>query len=361
MSEQTTPKPPDTTIIDGVTTVGGAHCETTAFGVLLSHAGIDLSEPMLFGLGSGLSFIYWDSKQQGLPFLGGRVKPFVLTQNLTQRLGLELHVHETTSARRAWEQVRSSIDQGNPVGLQLDSHDLEYFGSRVHFAGHVVAMYGYDAERAHLVDTAQQGGAVTTSLESLARARAARGPMSARHRSFTVKAAANTDAGHLIPAIIPAITACAEDFLAPPIANIGNRGIRTAAKRVKSWFDRVEDPSRDLAVIATLMERAGTGGALFRNLYRDFLTECQRLLEGEPVADVIEQGRNLFAESALLWTSVAELIEKAGAMGSPDHLARASQLLDDIATIETSAMTALSALTESKPDPLPTALPSGSS
>ncbi|MFN8107968.1 MAG: BtrH N-terminal domain-containing protein [Nocardioidaceae bacterium] len=354
MSDKAELKPPDETIIDGVSTAGGAHCETTALGVLLRHAGLDLSEPMLFGLGSGLSFIYWDSKQQELPFLGGRVKPFVLAQNLTQRLGLELRVQETTSARKAWDQVRSSIDDGIPVGLQLDSHDLEYFGSRVHFAGHVVAMYGYDDARAYLVDTAQQGGAVSTSLESLARARAARGPMSARHRSFTVKvAASNTAGGHLNSAIIPAITACAEDFLAPPIANLGSRGIRTAAKRVQSWFDRVEDPGRDLALISTMMERAGTGGALFRNLYRDFLTECRGHLEGEPSADLVEQGRDLFAESALLWTSVAELIEEAGATGSPDHLAKASQRFDDIATIETAAMTALSSLTESGPDHSP--------
>lgn len=38
---------------------GMRHCETTALGVLLRHQGIDLSEPMLFGLGSGLSFVYW--------------------------------------------------------------------------------------------------------------------------------------------------------------------------------------------------------------------------------------------------------------------------------------------------------------
>lgn len=354
MSDKAELKPPNKTIIDGVSTAGGAHCETTVLDVLLRHAGLNLSEPMLFGLGSGLSFIYWDSKQQEQPFLGGRVKPFVLTQNLTQRLGLELRVQETTSERKAWDQVRSSIDDGVPVGLQLDSHDLEYFGSRVHFAGHVVAMYGYDAERAYLVDTVQQGGAVSTSLESLARARAARGPMSARHRSFTVKVAVpDTDGGHLIPAIIPAITACAEDFLTPPIANLGNRGIRTAAQRVHSWFDRVEDPGRNLAIIATLMERAGTGGALFRHLYRDFLTECHGLLQDEPGADLVEQGRDLFAESALLWTKVAELIEKAGATGSPDHLAKASQLLDEIATIETSAMTALRSLTVSGPEHSP--------
>lgn len=50
---------------------GTQHCETTALGVLLRHQGLDLSEPMLFGLGSGLSFIYWDSKNMAFPFLGG--------------------------------------------------------------------------------------------------------------------------------------------------------------------------------------------------------------------------------------------------------------------------------------------------
>ncbi|MHA3024023.1 BtrH N-terminal domain-containing protein [Mycobacterium sp. BMJ-28] len=348
-------KHPDKTIIHGVSPTGGSHCETTALGVLAKHAGLELSEPMLFGLGAGLSFIYWDSKQQELPFLGGRVKPFALTQNLATRLGLTLRVQETTSPRKAWDQVRASIDQGNPVGLQLDSHELEYFGSREHFAGHVVAMYGYDTERAYLVDTAQQGGAVTTSLDSLARARAARGPMSARHRSFTVELlASDTDpCEYVLPAIVPAISACAEAFLTPPISSLGSRGIGTAATRIQSWFDRVENPSESLPVIATLMERAGTGGALFRNLYRDFLTECQHLLRDMPGADILQQGIDGFAESAVLWTRAAKLIETAGVTGDSKHLADASELLEYIATLETTAMTALRSMSKLAPGRCP--------
>jgi hypothetical protein len=174
------------TKVKGVDARGTQHCETSALGVLLRHQGLDLSEPMLFGLGSGLSFVYWDSKAMDFPFLGGRVKPFELTQNLAARLGLELVVRETGSPRRAWENVAAVIDTGHPVGLQLDSYHLEYFGSKVHFGGHVVAMYGYDDHDAYLVDTDQQGGAVSTSLTSLAQARAARGPMTAKHRSFTL-------------------------------------------------------------------------------------------------------------------------------------------------------------------------------
>lgn len=345
----------DKTIIHGASLTGGSHCETTALGVLVKHAGLELSEPMLFGLGAGLSFVYWDSKQLEMPFLGGRVKPFALTQNLATRLGLTLRVQETASPRKAWDQVRASIDQGSPVGLQLDSHELEYFGSRVHFAGHVVAMYGYDKHEAYLVDTAQQGGAVTTSLESLARARAARGPMSAKHRSFTVDVLASdtNPSEHVLSAVIPAISACADAFLTPPIANLGNRGIRTAATRMKSWFDRVDNPSESLPVIATLMERAGTGGALFRNLYRDFLTECQDLLGDASGADLMQQGKDCFAESAVLWTRVAQLIENSGATGDSHHLTEASELLEDIASLETTAMTALRSMSKSAPGQSP--------
>ncbi|MGV8885978.1 MAG: BtrH N-terminal domain-containing protein [Microbacteriaceae bacterium] len=335
-----------TIVVDGVTTAGGVHCETTALGVLLSHAGLPLSEPMLFGLGSGLSFIYWDSKKQALPFLGGRVKPFSITANISQRLGMTLRVQETASPHKAWEQVRTSIDRGIPVGLQLDSYDLEYFTSPVHFAGHVVAMYGYDEHTAYLVDTKQQGGGVSTSIESLARARAARGPMSARHRSFTleVPTARILEHEHHVECAVEAIISCADEFLTPPIANVGHRGIHTAATRILSWFDRVADPHRDLAVIAMLMERAGTGGALFRNLYRDFLDECQTLLGDDSRADRVEEGKELFAEAAVLWTEVATLIEKAGATGDRDSLVQASHLLKRIAVIETSAMTILRSL-----------------
>lgn len=329
--------------------LGGQHCETTALGVLLTHSGISLSEPMLFGLGSGLSFVYWDSKKQDLPFLGGRVKPFALTQNLSSRLGLPLLTQETSSTKKAWDQVRASVDQGIPVGLQLDSYYLEYFTSRVHFAGHMVALYDYDDENAYLVDTEQQGGCVSTSLASLRQARAAGGPMSARHRSFTVTAPSSTKAlpAGLAASVVPSIVSCAESFLSPPIANLGNRGILTAASRVASWFDRVEDPRHDLCTIATIMERAGTGGALFRNLYRDFLTESIPLtfdLMSASEVKLLEHGRDLFAESALHWTHVAGLIDQAGISGEPAKLLEASGVLTVIAKIETSAMTSLSSL-----------------
>ncbi|WP_018656349.1 BtrH N-terminal domain-containing protein [Actinomadura flavalba] len=325
---------------------GGQHCETTTLGVLLRHQDLDLSEPMIFGLGSGLSFIYWDAKNLDFPFLGGRVKPFDLTRNLAARLGLDLRVQETTSPRKGWDNVAAALGDGRPVGLQLDSAHLDYFSSKAHFGGHVVALYGYDDEVAHLVDTAAQGGAVTTTRTGLADARAARGPMTARHRSFTLTATPDAPAPH--DRIIPAITACADAFLHPPIANLGHRGVQKAATLVPGWLERTDDPGRDLPQAARLMEEGGTGGALFRVLYRDFLAESLTVVDSRH----LRAGHDLYAEAAPLWTEVAALITRAGESGDAACLRRAGTVLHDLSRIEHDAMRALSRLADDAPRPV---------
>lgn len=321
-------------IIDDVAFPGGRHCETTALGAVLRHAGVELSEPMLFGLGEGLGFVYWDAKNMAFPFLGGRTKPATITRTVADRLGLTLQAQETASPGKAWRTVAAALDAGHPVGLQLDSYHLEYFTAKVHFGGHFVAMYGYDDTHAYLIDTAQQGGAVTTTLASLERARSERGPMTARNLSYTIAARPALSEAALRKAVRVAIRSNAEVFLDPPIANLGHRGIAKAARQVIGWLDRAGEPAHDLPLAATLMERGGTGGGLFRAMYRDFLAECTTVVDD----DNVRVGHRMYAEIAPLWTEVAGHITAAGETRDPEHLARASVLLTDLARREREAM-----------------------
>ncbi len=52
----------------------GQHCETPATEAYLRANRIELSEPMLFGLGEGLGFIYWIYENDGFPFHRRRIK-----------------------------------------------------------------------------------------------------------------------------------------------------------------------------------------------------------------------------------------------------------------------------------------------
>lgn len=72
-------------IIENIKPFSGQHCETTATGSVLRQIGIDLSEPMLFGLGEGLGFIYWHMKTMDFPFIGGRIKPHGGLLNLSNQ------------------------------------------------------------------------------------------------------------------------------------------------------------------------------------------------------------------------------------------------------------------------------------
>jgi len=316
----------------------GQHCETTATGTLLNQIGIELSEPMLFGLGEGLGFIYWNMKTFDFPFLGGRIKPDLLTKNVANNLGLELCVKETSSQNKAWKMVKELIDNGTPVGLKLDAFYLEYFTKPIHFAGHYVAMYGYDDQNAFLVDTAQQGSEVETSLESLAKARNEKGPMSSKNLYYTI--AIGEKKVDLKKTVVAAAKSNADEYLSPPISNSTYRGIAKTAKEVVKWFDRTENIERDFRTSAMLMERAGTGGSLFRNLYRDFLKEAHSISENP----VFEQAHADFCQIAADWAQIVALFEQIAETQEREYVLQAADLFNKLSKAEKQAMERLAGI-----------------
>ncbi len=310
----------------------GQHCETTATGSLLKHIGVELSEPMLFGLGEGLGYIFWNMKIMDFPFIGGRIKPDTLTRNLTKNLNLELEVKETSSIKKAWQNVKEKLDKGIPVGLKLDSYYLEYFTSKIHFAGHYIAIYGYDDELAYIVDTEQQGGLRKTSLKNLELARNEKGPMSSRNLSYTIS---KTNAEYnLCKAIKTAIVNNAKDYLNPPIKNIGYKGILKTSIEIKKWFNNSQSIEKDFKTTAMLMEKAGTGGAIFRNFYRDFLKESYDLLKIES----LKKSYIEFIEIADLWSEISTLFDKVGETKEIKYINQASKILEMLSGKEKKAM-----------------------
>jgi hypothetical protein len=72
-----------------------------------------------------------------------------------------------------------------------------------------------------------------------------------------------------------------------------------------------------------LMERAGTGGSIFRNFYRDFLKESYDVLKIEEVSEAHMD----FALIAKLWKNVSDLFYKAGESSELRYINDASEIL----------------------------------
>ncbi len=135
-------------------------------------------------------------------------------------------------------------------------------------------------------------------------------------------------------AIITAIKNNATGHINPPITNIGYKGILKTSSEIIKWFKTSKDIENEFKTTAMLMEKAGTGGALFRNLYRDFLKESYDLLK----LDKIKAGHEAFVEIAELWSSVSQLFEKVNQTKDFKYIQQASDILKTISVKEKRTM-----------------------
>ncbi len=315
-------------IINNFTQIIGKHCETTATNALLKHIGIEVSEPMLFGIGQGLSFIYWDMKTMEFPFLGGRNKQFQITRNFCDTMGLNLDVKVTTSIKKAWKNVKENIDQGIPVGLQLDFFYLDYVTEKTHFGGHFVTMYGYDEVYGYLVDTANANyinGEGKATLKNIELARSEKGPMAPKNLSYTITRGTNVEKIENI--LLKAIKANAETYLKPPIKNISYQGIIKTAEKLPNLLKSGKNIEKNFKLTARLMESGGTGGSIFRNIYRDFLKESYDMLG----LAILKKSYEEFFEIATMWKRVIDIFESIKKTDGVDKILAASTILKEIA------------------------------
>jgi hypothetical protein len=317
----------------------GQHCETNATGNLLKHAGLELSEPMLFGLGEGLAFAVLAFKNMPMPFIGGRSKGEEITKNLSKNLGFDLAYRETRSKKKAWENVAGFIDAGQPVGVKIDMFFLDHFELDQHFAGHYLAVYGYDDDYVYVADSVSPGRIVSTDRCRFEEGRLWKGPMSSNALTWTISVG---DGEIDWPTVITAaITSNVDAYLNPPISNFGIKGIRKAAKLIPTWLDTLDNATETLAQIGWMMENGGTGGSLFRGMYRDFLAEANEHLDHP----VVENARRNYDEAADLWTDVANKLMSVGSEG-PTAVAETAEMLQQLADIEEDAIVGLSKLAD---------------
>jgi hypothetical protein len=88
-----------------------AHCENGVVSNLLKFYGIELSEPMIFGIGSGLFFSHMPFlKVGGIPVTSFRPLPGVIFKRISKRLGITFEKHKYLQPEKAMKALDAILE-----------------------------------------------------------------------------------------------------------------------------------------------------------------------------------------------------------------------------------------------------------
>lgn len=256
-----------------------AHCENGVISNLLTHHGYPMSEPMAFGLGSGLFFVYLPFLRVNLaPAISFRPMPGFIFKRLCKRLGIKIKRQKFSNPVKAQEALDSLLKQNIPVGLQVGVFNLVYFPEeyRFHFNAHNLVVYGKENDNYLISDPVMQH-VTTLNSKELELVRFAKGAVAPKgHMYYPTHFPKELP---LKKAIIKSIKATCRDMLAP-VPIVGVKGMRTVAKQIKKWPKKigVKKTNHYLGQIVRMQEEIGTGGGGFRYIYAAFLQEAAPII-----------------------------------------------------------------------------------
>ncbi|HUB29997.1 MAG TPA: BtrH N-terminal domain-containing protein [Terracidiphilus sp.] len=310
----------------------GCHCVTNSMAKMFHHAGREISEEMLFGLGAGIGFVYWQMNFGGETsvFIGGRANLKNFSADLGRRTGARIVEMRSGSAKKAEDVLVRALEQQQPMMLGGDMGFLPWceFPPGYHFGGHTFVACGYDGHDTVLCsDMEPKAAGVKKGLYapiSLAQLRKARGstfkPFPPKNLWFEFDFA-HFRAPHA-RAISEAIAQAADAQLHPPIKNLGVSGMRHAAAQLPQWPSLFNDFQLrvNLFNLYIFIEIGGTGGGAFRAMYARFLDEAATIAKKPLLAEIAEE----FRESARRFTAIALLFKDAEKTGGLDEKIQAA-------------------------------------
>jgi len=311
-----------------------AHCENGVTSNLLRHYQIKLSEPMVFGIGSGLFFSYMPfMKLNDLPVVSFRPWPGQIFNRITKRLGLKIQRFKFKDQAESMEALDRNLQQGIPTGCLVGVYHLSYFPQayRFHFNAHNIVVVGRENGE-YLVSDPIMPNIERLSHHDLQRVRFAKGTYPPKGRMYYISETPSSY--NLKEAIIKGIQQVCKDMLGIPIPLFGVKGIRYLSRQMRKWPKKLGEKRAALYMgqVVRMLEEIGTGGAGFRFIYAAFLQEAARELEQPWLNDMSKE----MTEAGDRWREfgvIAGRIFKNRA-GQEDSYIAASDILLEIADRE---------------------------
>lgn len=322
-----------------------AHCENGVTTNLLRGVGVTgITEPMAFGIGSGLFFVYIPLLMINKgPAIAFRTQPGLIFKRTCNALDIPVVRKKFRSKEAAAKALDECLAEGRPVGCQVGVYYLTYFPKeyRFHFNAHNLIVFGKEGDN-YLISDPIMEEVTTLSSYELERVRFAKGALAPRGQIYYPEKGAPVTEERMRNAIRSGIKRNVRDMLHIPGPIAGVAGIRYTAKRIKNWKNKLGDKKAGLylAQLVRMQEEIGTGGGGFRYIYGAFLQEAHAY---HPKDELLEISA-MFTKAGDMWRNAA--VHAAGIykgrIGSQaDYNSMGDQLLA-IADVEKEAFTALS-------------------
>ncbi|HZG23617.1 MAG TPA: BtrH N-terminal domain-containing protein [Chitinophagaceae bacterium] len=324
--------------------IQAAHCENGVTSNLLRNVGVNkITEPLAFGIGSGLFFVYIPFiKFNNGPAIAFRTMPGLIFKRTCQALGISVIRRKFRSRESAEQYLIQCLDAGQPVGCQVGVFYLSYFPKeyRFHFNAHNLIVYGKEGDN-YLISDPIMEEVTTLSRYELERVRFARGPLAPRGQVYYPVGNVTVTDDMIRRAIKKGIKRNVQHMLQIPGNIAGVKGIKYMGNSIRKWRDKLglQSAGLYLAQLVRMQEEIGTGGGGFRYIYAAFLQESYVY---HPYEEFHEISR-LFTSSGDLWRTAA--VQAAGIykgrIGSQEDFNTMGDYLVEIAEIERQAFSAL--------------------
>jgi len=274
-----------------------AHCENGVVSNLLKHKGHNISEPMVFGIGSGLFFVYIPFlKVNHGPAISFRPMPGFIFKRFAKRLGIKIKRYKFKNKKKAQLTLDAELQNNNPVGMQVGVYHLSYFPDeyRFHFNAHNMVVYGKENDTYLISDPVMETTTTLTEKE-LELVRFSKGAFAPKgHIYYPIQYPKELN---LEKAIKVGIKSTCRDMLAP-VPIVGVNGMRLVAKLIRKWPVKKgkKVANHYLGQIVRMQEEIGTGGGGFRFIYGAFLQEAAIILKNDKLnelsAEITEIGNS---------------------------------------------------------------------
>lgn len=279
-------------VIDSYKHKMAAHCESGSITSLLNHAGMQITEPMVFGISSGIFFGYFHKmKSFAFPTFIVRNKPGQMRKNLEKRTGVKFYSRDFKSQEAGQTALDLLLSKGIPTATQVDMFYLDYVPSweRVHINVHFLVAIGKEGTL-YKVSDSYFPSVVDLPVESMNKGRFAQGSMSPKGFLFYPEYV--PPSFDYEKAIRKGIKKACFNMLSIPIPFLGIKGIRMFARKITEWPSLARDTehlSHEVMKINILLEDQGTGGAGFRFMYATFLQQASDVIKKPELKEFAKQ------------------------------------------------------------------------